>query len=229
MLILGHAGITLGMAALLSGVLDKAYSRQPEKNPGLPIEKVATRPPQSRTRPVTWFTFLARRADIRLLLLGSLLPDVIDKPIGQLLFRETFSNGRIFSHTLLFFILVTITGTYLFHARGKTWLLAIAVGTFTHLVFDQVWNIPKTLFWPLYGFAFEKVDLTGWTGGIFYALLHNPEVYVPELMGGGILFLFAWTLVRRRGVKMFIRKGVITEFLENGVSNQTYSGYKTKP
>ena len=229
MLILGHAGITLGVAALLSSVLDKAYSRQPEKNPGLPIEKGATKRPQSRTRPVTWFAFLARRADIRLLLLGSLLPDVIDKPIGQLMFRETFSNGRIFSHTLLFFILVTIIGTYLFHARGKTWLLAIAVGTFTHLVFDQVWNIPKTLFWPLYGFAFEKINLTGWTGGIFDALLHNPEVYVPEIMGGGILFLFAWTLVRRRRVKIFIRKGVITEFLENGVSNQTYSGYKTKP
>lgn len=229
MLILGHAGITLGAAALLSGVLNKVPSRPPEKNPGLLIEKVATRPPQSWMRPVAWFAFLARRADIRLLLLGSLLPDVIDKPIGQLLFRETFSNGRIFSHTLLFFILVTTIGTYLFRARGKTWFLAIAFGTVTHLVFDQVWNIPKTLFWPLYGFAFEKVNLSGWTGGIFYALLHNPEVYVPELVGGGILFLFAWTLVRRRGVKMFFRKGVITGFLENDVSNQTCSGYKAKP
>lgn len=212
MLILGHAGLTLGAAALLSNVLSKTRSRPPEKNPGLPIKKVATRPPPSRTRPVTWFAFLARRADIRLLLLGSLLPDVIDKPIGQLLFRETFSNGRIFSHTLLFFILVTIIGTYLFRTSGKRWFLAIAFGIFTHLLFDQIWNIPKTLFWPLYGFAFEKVNLTGWTGDIFYALLHNPEVYVPELTGGGILFLFAWTLVRRRGVKMFIRQGVIPSF-----------------
>lgn len=224
MLILGHAGLTLGAAALLSGFLGKVRSRPPEKNPGLPVEKVATRPPPSRTRPVTWFASLARRADIRLLLLGSLLPDIIDKPIGQVLFRETFSNGRIFSHTLLFFLLVSITGIYLFRAGGKRWLMAVAFGIFTHLVFDQIWTSPTTLFWPLYGFAFDKINLTGWAGGLFYALLHNPETYLPELIGGGILLLLAWTLVRRRGVKMFLGKGVVTGFLEHGQSNRTYSG-----
>lgn len=229
MLILGHVGLTLGAAALLSGVLDKVHARPPEENPRLPIEKVTTRPPRNQAHPVAWFAFLARRVDIRLLLLGSLLPDVIDKPIGQLLFRETFSNGRIFSHTLLFFILITIIGTYLFRTRGKRWPPAIAFGTFTHLVFDQIWNSPKTLLWPLYGFAFEKVNLTGWTGGLFYALLHNPGVYLPELIGGAILLLLAWTLVRRRGVKAFLGKGIVTGLLENGLSNRTYSGEQTKP
>ena len=210
MLILGHTGLTLGAAVLLSGVLGSILSQTPENNPGQPIEKVATRPLQSRTRPAAWFTSLASRIDIRFLFLGSLLPDIIDKPIGQLLFRDTFSNGRIFSHTLLFFILVTVTGIYLSRTRGKNWLPAIAFGVFTHLVFDQIWNIPKTLLWPLYGFAFEKINLCGWAGGLFYALLNNPEVYLPELIGGIILLLLAWTLVRRQGVKIFLGKGIIT-------------------
>ena len=210
MLILGHVGLTLGAAVLLSGVFSSVRSRTPENNPGQPLEKVATRPLQSRMRPAVRFTSLARLADIRFLLLGSLLPDIIDKPIGQLLFRDTFSNGRIFSHTLLFFILVTITGIYLFRAGRKSWLSVIAFGIFTHLIFDQIWNIPKTLLWPLYGFAFEKINLCGWAGGLFYALLNNPEVYLPELIGGIILLLLAWTLVRRQGVKIFLGKGIIT-------------------
>jgi hypothetical protein len=36
--------------------------------------------------------------DIRLLILGSLLPDLIDKPLGHIILPE--NNGRIFAHTL---------------------------------------------------------------------------------------------------------------------------------
>ena len=57
-----------------------------------------------------WFDALARRVDIRLLAIGSLLPDIIDKPVGQVFFRGTFSDGRIFSHTLLFLALVSLGG-----------------------------------------------------------------------------------------------------------------------
>nr|WP_292468287.1 metal-dependent hydrolase [Methanolobus sp.] len=33
---------------------------------------------------------------------GSLLPDIIDKPIGRFLFADSIANGRIFAHTLVF-------------------------------------------------------------------------------------------------------------------------------
>jgi membrane-bound metal-dependent hydrolase YbcI (DUF457 family) len=145
--------------------------------------------------------------DIRLLLLGALLPDIIDKPVGQLFFRETFSNGRIFLHTLLFLSLIILIGIYLFRKNSRTWLLVMSAGVFTHLIFDQIWLSPKTMLWPLYGLAFEKVNLTGWAGGIFYALLTNPAVYIPELIGGITLVMFAWTLLSRRKVRSFIRHG----------------------
>jgi len=92
--------------------------------------------------------------------LGSLLPDIIDKPVGQFFFRDTFSNGRIFCHTLLFLILITLAGLCLYRSRGKTWLLGFSFGTFMHLIQDQMWLEPRTFLWPLYGFAFEKIDLT---------------------------------------------------------------------
>ena len=94
---------------------------------------------------------LGQHIDIRILLIGSLLPDIIDKPLGYLIFPETLANGRIFCHTFLFLFLVIAIGLY-FHRKVKSnWLLVLSFGTFTHLVFDQIWLAPHTLFWPLYG------------------------------------------------------------------------------
>lgn len=107
----------------------------------------------------SWFTSLGNSIDMRLLLVGSLLPDIIDKPVGMFFFRDSLSNGRIFCHTLLFLILVTVAGLYFYRRYSKTWLLAFSFGTLTHLVFDQMWRTPQTLFWPLFGLPFERADI----------------------------------------------------------------------
>jgi len=205
MLFLGHAGITLGTALLLNSALAKGNAFRPRKVPELSPEK---HPPQNQAPPhlVSWFATLRNRIDIRLLLIASLLPDIIDKPLGQLLFKETFSNGRIFCHTLLFLILLTSIGIYLQRKYGKNWFLVLAFGSFAHLIFDQIWQIPKTLFWPLFGFAFEKIDLSMWIRDILYALLNEPSAYVPEIAGGVVLVLYAWVLVRSRKTYALIRR-----------------------
>jgi len=136
-----------------------------------------------------------------------LLPDIIDKPIGQVLFRETFNNGRIFCHTLLFLVLVTVAGLFFYRRKGKTWLLAFSFGTLTHLVFDQIWRSPRTLLWPLLGYNFESVDLTDWIGKIWHVLFTDAAVYIPELIGLLILFWFMWVLLYRRNTYAFIRYG----------------------
>lgn len=196
MLIFGHAGVTLGAGVLLKGTLSRSYSLQPRVN------KVTD---GSRPR---WLTFL-EKIDTRLLLIGSLLPDIIDKPVGQFFFREYLSSGRIFCHTLAFLLLITLTGFYLYRSHGKTWLLVLAFGAFTHLICDQMWLAPQTLLWPAYGWAFQKYDLTYWLQNIFYALHTDPAVYVPELVGMAILIWFVLVLVRRGRVHAFIRNGQV--------------------
>lgn len=210
MLVLGHTGITLGVAVLLSGALPRFAPRQLEK--GIrPSSKERTVLGNPSGRVASWFASLGRRIDIRLLLVGSLLPDIIDKPVGQLLFRETFNNGRIFGHTLLFLILISVAGFLLYRRWGRTWLLILSFGTFIHLILDQMWLTPRTLLWPLYGFAFPKAELTDWMQNIFRALLRNPGVYIPEIVGGIILILFLWVLVRNRRVVSFIRSGRLSQ------------------
>ena len=61
----------------------------------------------------------------------------------------------------------------------------------------------------LYGFAFEKADLTHWAQNVSRALLTNPSVYIPEIVGAGILLWFALKLLRRREVYAFIRSGQV--------------------
>jgi len=198
MLILGHTGITLGAAALLTGALERGRFSRAVKGSEKPSSEKAS-----------WFTMLWRRADIRLLLIGALLPDIIDKPVGQYFFRETFSNGRIFSHTLLFLILVTVAGLYLYWRRNSGWLLVLSFGTFTHLALDQMWRAPRTLFWPVLGSVFARIELVDWAPNILLVMLTSPEVYIPELVGAIVLFWFGLVLVRRRRVFAFIRYGKV--------------------
>lgn len=145
--------------------------------------------------------------DMRLILLGSLLPDIIDKPSGQWLFEDTFSNGRIFSHTLLFLAVLVSTGIYLYLKQRRSWLLVLGLGTFAHLLLDEMWLTPRTLFWPFFGFDFPRVELTSWGTNILQALFNDPSVYVPELIGFIILACFFGNLVRKGRLVAFIKRG----------------------
>ena len=194
MLIFGHAGITLGAAALLNGALSKSC---------LPTAQGCTSGSKA-----SWLTSLGNHIDIRLLLIGSILPDIVDKPIGLYLFRDSFSTGRIFCHTLLFLSIITVAGLYLFKSRGKVRLLILSFGTLAHLILDQMWLVPQALLWPLYGFTFPPTDLTDWTLDRFHALTH-PGIYVPELIGAVILIWFILMLVRNRKVYAFVKKGKV--------------------
>jgi inner membrane protein len=206
MLLLAHLGLTLGAAVLVNGAITGVPRPRPEAAPSHSAEGSPARY-RSPRRITAWFASLGERVDIRLLLVGSLLPDIIDKPLGQWLLRDAISNGRIFCHTLLFLIVLTLGGLYLYLSRHRTWLLAISFGAFAHLVFDQMWLSPHTLFWPLYGVAFGRVDLTSWVQRILYELPSNPAVYTPEIVGGVILVLFMWVLLADGKLRTFIARG----------------------
>ena len=208
MLLFGHIGITLASTALGFGLKDKLRHGI---TAGGVEETLPTRDGSpSNTQPdskTSFFRSLANSMDIRFLLVGSMLPDIIDKPIGIYLFRETFSSGRIFSHTLLFLVSVTVAGLLIRRYSGKTLGLALSFGTFLHLILDQMWEMPKTLLWPIFGIAFERIETTYWLGNILQALLREPEVYVPEIIGFVVFVWFVWELLHRRAIIKFLRQG----------------------
>lgn len=211
MLIFGHAGITLGVA-VLGGVLIKGNTsagRDKEKDNNSESQCEPQSSGKFSPGRDSWFGSIAKHIDIRLLLLGSLLPDIIDKPIGIYLFGDVFDNGRIFCHTLLFLVLITLAGLYLYRRHGKNWLLTLSFGVFAHLIFDQMWLQPRTLLWPICGLAFDRAHLESWLLNIFHNLMTEPGVFIPELLGAAILLWFALTLLYKGEVYAFIRYGKI--------------------
>ncbi|MFC1989726.1 metal-dependent hydrolase [Chloroflexota bacterium] len=213
MLLFGHSGITLGVAALLANALPSGYFSRTTGN-----EAIASPPPFSQVPPtisyiprhrMSWFVSLGTHVDIRLLVIASILPDIIDKPLGIYIFGEAISNGRIFCHTLLFLFLVTMAGVYLYRSSGKTHLFAVSFGILTHLIFDQMWRNPRTLFWPVLGLTFDRADAPGWLISILNALLTDPATYLPELAGAVILGWFAITLMLQRKALRFLKSGKV--------------------
>ncbi|MFC1872255.1 metal-dependent hydrolase [Chloroflexota bacterium] len=189
MFVLAHIGITLGTATIVSGVFQGPHSLHKGK--------------------LSWFTGLGKFIDIRILMIGSLLPDIIDKTLGHYFLRDVFNNGRIFSHTLVFLVLISTLSIYLYKRYRQLWLATLSFGSLMHLVLDQMWLNPNTLFWPFLGIPFERLDISDWLLGILKAIISEPVLYIPEIMGTLILFLFCSELIHRHRFFTFIKTGKI--------------------
>ena len=211
MFILGHTGITLAAAVLINAASTKSRSSATRVKKLREQRTLGTAPLQnfSPAGIMSWITSLADHIDIRLLIIGSLLPDIIDKPIGMYFFQDTFSSGRIFCHTLLFLIFITLGGLFLYWSYKRTWLIVLSFGTFTHLILDLMWRTPRTLLWPLYGSSFERSDLSHLWQDVLYGVLTNPTICISELVGLVLIVWFISLLVRRRSLYTFIRTSFI--------------------
>ena len=211
MLLFGHAGITLGSAVLLAKLLPYRSFSGTTGNTVIQSHSASARLTESQGNLqghlASWLGLLGNNIDIRVLIIGSLLPDIIDKPLGYLFFRNAIGTGIAFAHSLLSLFLVTLAGAYLYKKYGKTGLPVISFGVFTHLIFDEMWLKPRTLFWPLNGFTFARGDATTWIPGMLEALMTDPQVYIPELVGLAVLVWFLLTLVWSHKVFYFLKWG----------------------
>ena len=79
------------------------------------------------------YVFRDPDVDLRFLALGSVLPDLLDKPIGTIFFADTFASGQIFGHSLLFASLLMVI-VLLMTRRGvrRKRMMALAVGVPNH-------------------------------------------------------------------------------------------------
>jgi inner membrane protein len=212
MLVFAHVGFALVAALAVDAVVPRRHSSTtPMPGECAAAPQRSDSPGRFLAAPAARLESLADRIDIRFLFLGALLPDIIDKPIGRLLFQETFENGRIFAHTLVFLVVLTLIGLYMYKKGGSLAGLTLSFGVLTHLLLDAMWQLPQTLFWPLYGFSFDKyyTDLYSWSG-IQHAVeevLARPVIVLPELIGAMVFMWFLWRLVKTRRLYAFLRYG----------------------
>lgn len=94
-----------------------------------------------------WFVFGDPAFDYRLLVLGSILPAVVDAPFG----------GARVMHSVTFSVL--LLGVLMAATPGRKpirrTLLGLPVGTLLHLVFTGAWTDARVFWWPFGGFSFD--------------------------------------------------------------------------
>ena len=95
----------------------------------------------------------AKLMDYRLLAVGAILPDMIDKPLSWLVLPESLDTTRLIAHTLLFPLLLLVVWR-LFSGRRLNFLLPLAIGSALHLLLDGMFTMPNTLLWPFMGWDF---------------------------------------------------------------------------
>ena len=203
MLLLAHVGIPVGVIWLSEKTIAMARLKRTNKtavaSDGRTAEVAHPDPPSIRSFPF--------RLDYRFLILGSMLPDIIDKPLGLWLLADIFSNGRIIAHSLLFTLLLVVAGVLLYSWQGKCGVLCISFGVVAHLCLDQIWLNRTTFLWPLHGWTFEKTDINHWLERMLAHLTTDPSIWVTEIIGGLILAAFLLNLVRQKRLCQFLKNG----------------------
>lgn len=223
MLLLAHTGITLGAAYLLQKVgktrkLNPAAIATAGKPENIKVADSQTTKPNPKKLPgssgtrSTFHRELADKVDYRIILVGSLLPDFIDKPLGNIFLNHIFANGRIFAHTLLFLFLILALAIILFRTKKQVWGFYLVFGTIAHFLLDEIWLTPGTLFWPLLGLTFMKYPemsiitlVNSWLNG----LITEPVTYIAETLGSTILIFFGIKILEQKKVKAFLLRGII--------------------
>lgn len=145
----------------------------------------------------------SHRYDINMafLALGSILPDLIDKPFGYLLFGA-MGNGRTVAHTLVF-LLSLISISYLLNNKN---LMSLSMGMTAHLVLDAMWSYPVVLFWPLLGDFPHKAHLSIYEYILRLAIaMREPYMLIPEVVG--LAYLIYLLIHNKRLKRSAIGKG----------------------
>lgn len=137
------------------------------------------------------------KVDVRFLLLGAILPDLIDLPLGTLLLADRYSTGELWSHSLLGATVYT-TGVLLVTRRGRrrrAWM-ALGVGWLFHLLLDGMWAHEEVFLWPFFGLEIPPGEAPYWELA-WQRALHDPWRWITEVIGGGYL-VWLWVALGLR-------------------------------
>ena len=129
---------------------------------------------------IVWAVFRDPTFDVRLLIVGALLPDIVDGPFG----------GARVAHSIVTAVaLLTVTMLATIGRRPlRRRLLAVPIGVFLHLVLDGAFGDARLFWWPMSGLAVPAVQLPSVARGWWNVPL--------ELLG---LVLLAWLWPRATG------------------------------
>ncbi len=144
---------------------------------------------------------LGTRAVVLPCMLGALLPDLVDKPLGIFVLGSVLGTGRIFLHTLLFLLVLVLAGAVVYRRYGRPALLAVGLGVASHQVLDTMWTSPRNWLYPLLGAA-PRIRTEDWFLRELLLELANPL----EWISGAALLLLLMPVLWPAGTDAFLAR-----------------------
>jgi len=144
-----------------------------------------------------WAVFRDPTFDYRLLIVGVLLPDVVDVWFGGARVMHSITASVV----LLAIVMLATVGR---RAARKRWL-ALPIGTFLHLVLDGAFANTTVFWWPFTGGGFDDARLPVAERGLLNVVL--------ELLGLAII-VYLWRrfgLADPRRRRRFLREGRLVD------------------
>lgn len=193
MLLFGHAGITTGVI--------KVYEKIVLKKKNIDINFI----------------------DYRVVLVGSLLPDIIDKPLVQLIYGLQDHSGHFFAHSFIFSSLLILIGIIILKLYRNNNILLLGVCSLLHQLMDILILYPKIFIYPLFSRVLFIVPknlglLDKVMSPIYKAVpyfkdvelyLLEPYIYIFEVIGFLIIVYFICKLIRNKNMVKFFKSGLL--------------------
>ena len=182
-----------------------------------------TRRPEPFAGPVATRRLSGVGIDFRMVILGSMLPDIIDKPLGVFVLSDEVSTGRALAHSLAFASAIGLAAL-LRPGAARRLLAPVVLGAAAHLVFDRMWMQPETLLWPLLGWRLEREDVSDWPEQMRELLFSDPYTYVSEVAGAAVVVALLAFLIGRRGLRDFVLNGRMGAYRERRPKGRLAAG-----
>lgn len=140
------------------------------------------------------WVFRDPKVDVRFLLLGAILADLVDMPIGTLFLAERFSTGELWLHSLLLPTLY-MAAVLLLTRRGRKRraFMALGVGWLFHLLLDGMWAHSEVFLWPFFGWEIAMGEAPYWPLA-WERALSDPWRWIMEIVGLAYL-VWLWIAV----------------------------------
>ena len=114
-------------------------------------------------------------------IIGSVLPDIVDKTPGYLLSPTTNLDGSFLFNNLIVFAILLVAGLLLWKYITSPVILALDAGIFSHQILDVMWMQPVYWLYPLLG--------------PYPATPSSPPGYLFALQGSELFNLSEWFLI----------------------------------
>lgn len=131
------------------------------------------------------------KVDVRFLLIGAILPDLIDMPIGTMIFSDRYATGELWFHSLLVptvYMIIVLAVTRR-GRRRRAWM-ALGVGWLFHLVLDGMWTEQIVFGWPVFGWDIPPGQTPFWQLA-WERAVSDPWRWLKEGVGLGYL-IWLW-------------------------------------